>query len=110
MNEQNPPAEFPGNYPRGVGQHTIAREMSALDDGFRGRIERLYEEWRDCLAAAMTRGIKAGKVKPGTSVDNTALFLIAAHTGIGAAKNAQSPQLMARAGEALFAYLDTPAA
>jgi AcrR family transcriptional regulator len=93
---------------QGCPINNLAQEMSALDEGFRKRIERIYDDWRGALAAALARGIKAGKVKRDVAPDNVALFVIAAHTGIiGAAKNSNNVELMKKAGEALFAYLDT---
>ncbi len=82
--------------------------MSQLDEGFRKRIERVYEEWRGSLEAALARGIKAGKVRKNASAQNAAIFIIAVQMGmVGTAKNSQNPELMARAGEELFSYLDT---
>jgi len=54
------------------------------------------------------RGIKAGKVRKGISPRNVAALVVAALEGImGTAKNAQSKELMQRAGQGLFDYLDT---
>ena len=64
--------------------------------------------WRECLEAALSRGIKAGKVRKDISPRNVAAFVVAAQAGIiGTAKNAQSEELMKQAGEALFGYLDS---
>ena len=120
-NSMDPIAEFKNLYGKamsgeikgmrirqGCPINNLSQEMSALDEGFRKRIERMYEEWRGAFAAALVRGIQARKVKKSISPDNIAIFVVAAHTGIiGAAKNSQSPKLMMKAGEVLFAYLDT---
>jgi hypothetical protein len=92
----------------GCPLNNLAQEMSPLDEGFRKRIERIYEEWRGSFAAALARGVKAGKVRKSVSTENAAAFIVAVQMGIvSTAKNSQSPELMARAGEELFAYLDT---
>jgi len=97
-----------GRYRQGCPLNNLALEMSQLDEGFRKRIERVYEEWRGSLEAALARGIKAGKVRKNASAQNAAIFIIAVQMGmVGTAKNSQNPELMARAGEELFSYLDT---
>ena len=91
----------------GCPLNNLAQEMSPLDEGFRERIERVYDSWRDCLAKAFARGIKAGKVREDVSPGQVATFVVAAQTGmIGTAKNAQSDALLVQAGQALFDYLD----
>ena len=91
----------------GCPLNNLAQEMSPLDEGFRERIEKVYDSWRDCLAKAFARGIKAGKVREDVSPRQVATFVVAAQTGmIGTAKNAQSDALLIQAGQALFDYLD----
>jgi TetR/AcrR family transcriptional repressor of nem operon len=97
-----------GQMIQGCPLNNLAQEMSALDEGFRKRIERIYEDWRGSFEAAMARGIKAGRVRKDVSAENAAVFIVAAQMGIvGTAKNSRDPKLVAKAGEALFAYLDT---
>jgi TetR/AcrR family transcriptional regulator, transcriptional repressor for nem operon len=97
-----------GRFIQGCPLNNLALEMSQLDEGFRKRIERVYEEWRGCLEAALARGIKAGKVRKNASAQNVATFIVAVQMGlVGTAKNSQSPELLAKAGEAMFGYLDT---
>jgi TetR/AcrR family transcriptional repressor of nem operon len=97
-----------GRFVQGCPLNNLAQEMSPLDEGFRKRIDEVYARWRECLAAALTRGIKTGKVRNDISPNNVAAFLVAAQAGIiGIAKNAQSEDLMKQAGEALFGYLDS---
>jgi len=97
-----------GRMIQGCPLNNLAQEMSALDEGFRKRIERIYEDWRGSFEAAIARGIKAGRVRKDVSAGNVAVFIVAAQMGIvGTAKNSQDPKLAAKAGEALFAYLDT---
>ena len=93
---------------KGCPLNNLAQEMSPLDETFRKRIEKVYAAWRDCLEIAFARGIKAGTVRKDVSPRNVAAFIVAAQTGIiGTAKNAQSEELMKRAGEAFFEYLDS---
>lgn len=97
-----------GALEKGCPLNNLAQEMSPLDENFRKRIEKVYAAWRDCLETAFTRGIKAGNVRKNVSPHNVAAFIVAVQTGIiGTAKNAQSEELMKRAGEAFFDYLDS---
>lgn len=92
---------------QGCPLNNLAQEMSPLDEGFQKRLEKVYAIWRECLASAFARGIKAGKVRKDISAQNVAAFIVAAQMGIvGTAKNSQNAELMMRAGEALFGYLD----
>ena len=82
--------------------------MSPLDERFRRTLENIYNEWREALAAAFTRGIKAGNVRKGVSPGKVAAFIVAAQAGmIGTAKNAQCETLLGRTREALIDYLDS---
>jgi TetR/AcrR family transcriptional repressor of nem operon len=93
---------------RGCPLNNLAQEMSPLDENFRKRIEKVYSAWRESLESAFVRGIKAGTVRKDVSPRNVAAFIVAAQTGIiGTAKNSQSEELMKRAGEAFFDYLDS---
>jgi TetR/AcrR family transcriptional repressor of nem operon len=92
----------------GCPLNNLAQEMSPLDEGFRKRIDKIYASWRECVAAAFARGIKAGTVRKNISPHNVAAFVIAVQAGmIGTAKNAQSEKLLTHAGQALFDYLDS---
>ena len=92
----------------GCPLNNLAQEMSPLDEGFRRRIETIYNAWRESVEAAFARGLKAGRVRRGVAPRRLAAFVVAAMTGIvGTAKNAQSGELMAEAGEALIQYLES---
>ena len=92
---------------RGCPLNNLAQEMAPLNEGFRRRLERIYSAWREAVAAAFARGIKAGTVKKGMSPRKTAALIVAALEGIiGTAKNAQSRELLEDAGEGLIDYLD----
>jgi TetR/AcrR family transcriptional repressor of nem operon len=96
-----------GGWLQGCPLNNLAQEMSPLDEGFRERIDRLYDTWRKDLAAALAGGIKAGKVRKDASPRNVAALVVAAQMGIwGTGKSSQSKELMAQAGEALCDYLD----
>jgi len=97
-----------GRLEHGCPLNNLAQEMSPLNEGLRDQIEKVYGMWREGLAAAFARGIKAGKVRANISPRTVAAFIVAAQAGIiGTAKAAQSEELMAEAGAGLFDYLDS---
>jgi TetR/AcrR family transcriptional repressor of nem operon len=97
-----------GAYLQGCPLNNIAQEMSPLDEGFRKRVDRLYSDWRQAIAIALTSGIKGGTVRKDISPHDTAALVVAAQMGIwGSAKNSRSADLMIEAGNALCGYLDT---
>ena len=96
-----------GSFVQGCPLNNLAQEMSPLDQGFHDRIDKLYDTWRKCYAAALADGIKSHKVRKGISPRNVAALVVASQMGIwGTAKSSQDPQLMAQASDALCDYLD----
>src|SRR5262249_34921912 len=80
--------------------------MSPLDEKFRQSLEKIYLAWRETVAAAFARGIKAGKVRKDVSPRKVAAFIVAAQAGMaGTAKKAPDEGLLVRTGQALFHYL-----
>ncbi len=97
-----------GQLEHGCPLNNLAQEMSPLDEKFRKSLEQIYGAWRDSIAAAFVRGIKAGKVRKNVAPAKAAAFIVAAQAGIvGTAKNAQSKELMAQSSQGLFDYLDS---
>jgi AcrR family transcriptional regulator len=97
-----------GRLAQGCPLNNLSQEMSPLDEGFRQRIAKFYDRWREGLAGLFTRGIKMGKVRKNVSPRDVAAFIVAAQAGImGTAKNSQSPELMMQAAQGLFDYLDS---
>jgi len=92
----------------GCPLNNLAQEMSPLDEKFRQSLEKVYVAWRETMAAAFARGIKAGKVRKHVSPRKVAAFIVAAQAGIaGTAKNTQDEALLLQTSQALFDYLDS---
>jgi len=97
-----------GSSIQGCPLNNLAQEMSPLDEGFRQRIDKLYDTWRKCYADALASGVKAGKVRKDAAPRQAAALIVAAQMGIwGTAKSSESGELMTQAGEALCGYLDS---
>ena len=97
-----------GGLVHGCPVNNLAQEMSPLDEKFRKSLEKIYGVWRETVAAAFARGIKAGKVRKDVSPRKVAAFIVAAQAGMaGTAKNAQDEALLLQTSHALFDYLDS---
>src|SRR5216117_4044302 len=97
-----------GGLVHGCPLNNLAQEMSPLDEKFRKSLEKIYVAWRETVAAAFARGIKAGKVRKDVSPRKVAAFIVAAQAGMaGTAKNAQNEELLLQTGQALFDYFDS---
>jgi TetR/AcrR family transcriptional regulator, transcriptional repressor for nem operon len=97
-----------GHFVQGCPLNNLAQEMSPLDEGFRTRIDRLYNTWRKCYADAFARGITSNSVRKDVSPHDVAALVVASQMGIwGTGKSSRNPELMTQAGEAVCAYLDS---
>jgi AcrR family transcriptional regulator len=97
-----------GTFLQGCPLNNLAQEMSPLDEGFRERIDGLYDTWRKGIAAAMTTGRAAGKVRKDASPGEVAALVVAGQMGIwGTGKSSRNEDLMMQAGDALCGYLET---
>src|SRR5256714_14942906 len=70
-----------GGLVHGCPLNNLAQEMSPLDEKFRQALEKIYVAWRETVAAAFARGIKAGKVRKDVSPRKVAAVIVAGPTG-----------------------------
>jgi AcrR family transcriptional regulator len=95
-----------GHWLQGCPLNNLAQEMSPLDEGFHTRINRLYEIWRERYAAALARGIEAGRVSASVDPHNVAALLVAAQMGIwGSGKSSRNQAVMRQAADGVCDYL-----
>ncbi len=88
--------------------NNLAQEMSPLDEGFRQRIYRLLEMWRQGVANALRQAQLRGTLRDDFDPHAIATFLLAAWEGTaGLAKNAQSPEIFAQTREGIRRFLET---
>jgi TetR/AcrR family transcriptional regulator, transcriptional repressor for nem operon len=72
----------------------LAQEMSALDERFRKRLERIFHSWQEGIAMALRSGQARGTVRRDFVPEESASFLIAMVEGYEVlAKNAQDPKV-----------------
>lgn len=79
----------------GCPVNNLANEMSPIDEGFRQRIEQVFQDWRAIIARLIQQGQRSGHVRADVSPEQAATFFVAAVEGtISMAKNAQDPKLL----------------
>lgn len=92
----------------GCPLNNLAQEMSPLNEGFRARLDRIYQEWHQGIRDALRRAQRTGRIRGDVDCANTATFVLAAVAGcIGVAKNAQSLEQLQICGAGLIDYLET---
>lgn len=92
----------------GCPLNNLSQEMSCIDEGFRQRIERLYQEWRDAITDALETGKAHQMVREDINTKQFAMVFIATLEGcIGMAKSSQSMQTLKECGMGLMDLLET---
>jgi AcrR family transcriptional regulator len=92
----------------GCPLNNLMQEMSPVDEGFRLRLNSLFESWVGAMAAALKRGIASGEVDAAVKPGETAFFIVSALEGcIGMSKNTQSVAAYRGCLGQLSRYLDT---
>ena len=92
----------------GCPLNNLSQEMSTADEGFRLRLQSIYDQWRDGLVRAFQRAIDQGQMRDDVDAESVASFIIAALEGcIGMAKNAQSMEILMQCGSGVLEYLES---
>jgi AcrR family transcriptional regulator len=92
----------------GCPLNNLSQEMSPLDEGFRKRTAKVFNEWHGAVAAAQRGGKRRGTVRKDVNADEAATFLIAAYEGyMSLAKNSQDARGLRAGQKALVRYLET---
>lgn len=78
----------------GCPVNNLVHEMSALDEGFRKRLNKIVEIWRSRIASALRRGQERGLVRANVNTEHAAAFTLAAYEGcISMAKSSHSADM-----------------
>lgn len=94
--------------PFGCPINTLGQEMAAVDDGFRRRVDRLFDLWRQTVADSLAQGQRAGTVRFDVNPGDAATFLVAALEGIiGLTKISQDTALFEASARGLVQYLES---
>jgi AcrR family transcriptional regulator len=86
-------ARMPVHY--GCPLNNLAQEMSALDAGFKTRVERIFDMWISSLEAALERGKALGVVRSELASRDAAILIVTLVEGIlSLAKSSQEVRVL----------------
>jgi TetR/AcrR family transcriptional regulator, transcriptional repressor for nem operon len=92
----------------GCPVNNLVLEMSPLDEGFRKRLAKQFDDWREAIAGALRRGQEKGLVRDDLDPEETAKFLMATYEGyISLAKNSQDAETLQSGMRTMAKYLET---
>jgi TetR/AcrR family transcriptional regulator, transcriptional repressor for nem operon len=92
----------------GCPVNNLVLEMSPLDEGFRKRLAKQFDDWREAIAGALRRGQQKGLVRDDLDLEETAKFLMATYEGyISLAKNSQDAETLQSGMRTMAKYLET---
>jgi AcrR family transcriptional regulator len=92
----------------GCPLNNLCLEMSPLEEGFRQRVNQVYELWQEGFARALRTGQATGTVSKTIDPQNCATFIVASLAGCRSlAKSAQKREVLAACGQNLIRYLET---
>ncbi len=92
----------------GCPLNNLALEMSPIDEGFRRRVQKIYDRWSQALAAILAQGQGNGTVSRAIDPFKVAIFIVASIAGIRSlAKTAQNNVVLEACADALMDYLET---
>jgi TetR/AcrR family transcriptional regulator, transcriptional repressor for nem operon len=92
----------------GCPVNNLAQEMSPLDEGFRKRLAKQFDDWRNAIADALRRGQQGGTLRDDLDPEETATFLMATYEGyISLAKNSQDAETLQSGMRSMAKYLET---
>lgn len=88
--------------------NNLAQEMSPVDEGFRKRIQTIYQTWQQEMTTSLMKCQKQGFMTKNACAEDVAMLIIAAFQGAtGVAKNSQEPKVFANYTRGLIQYLKT---
>lgn len=88
--------------------NNLVQEMSAIDSGFRDRLQNVMMKIHQTITHALAEGQINGFVRKNIDPNQTTLFLLSSYQGImGTAKCMQNPQMLTQLFETLGSYLET---
>ncbi len=84
----------------------LAQEMAPIDEGFRIRLNRIYESWHTAIKQAVIKAQQAGSIIQQVKPDQVAIMVVATMEGcLGAGMISQDLEKILSCGEGLIQYL-----
>lgn len=85
----------------------LAQEMAPIDEGFRIRLIKIYDQWYQAIAEAMVRAKQADQIIDTVDAEKLAVTLVAIMEGaLSAAKVSQSLDKLQLCAQGLIQYLE----
>ena len=92
----------------GCPVNNLAQEMSPIDEGFRKRIEGIFQYWKAALSDVLKKGQQQGIVDLSINIEDSALFILIIIEGAwGLTKVHQDKEIYFSCGRELKRYLET---
>jgi AcrR family transcriptional regulator len=92
----------------GCPLNNLAQEMSPLDEGFRRRLAKVFDDWLGAIAGALRSGQRRGLVRADLDPNETAGFLIATYEGyISLSKSSQDPHMLQSGKRNMVRFLES---
>ncbi len=92
----------------GCPLNNLCQEMAPIDEGFRHRVNSVYEIWRQVITKALQQGQNAGSVRQEIAPDDSAAFIVASLAGCRSlSKSSQSRELLKSCAGILSNFLET---
>ena len=92
----------------GCPLNNLAQEMSPIDEGFRSRINSIFDLWRTAIVDGLNEGQKKNIVKESISTEASAYFIVAAVEGaVSLAKNAKSVDVLKISLQGLTQHIES---
>jgi TetR/AcrR family transcriptional repressor of nem operon len=96
----------PEDIERGCPWNNLSQEMSPLDEGFRKRLAKVFNDLHGAITTALRDGQKRGLVRGDVQPSDAALFILAAYEGyISLAKNSRDARVMQAGKRTLKQFL-----
>lgn len=88
--------------------NNLAQEMSPIDEGFRERINSIFDHWRQTIAKNLKEGQTKGTVKKNICPESSAYFIVAAIEGaFSLAKTSKSVDVLKTSLQGLKEHIQT---
>ncbi len=85
---------------------SLAQEMAPIDEGFRVRLNRIYEQWHGAIVKALNKARAAGELIDGVQPEQVAVMVVATMEGcLSAGMISQDMNKLMYCGEGLIQYL-----
>jgi len=85
----------------------LAQEMSPIDEGFRIRLNNIYELWHQAIVKLVENGLESGEINSSVKPEQVAVMVVATMEGcLSMGMISQRKEQLMICGEGLIQYLN----